>query len=134
MTIQYTKKEIEETLSKFPISQDNQGATQQLLEIFPEFKNSNFYGQTDCALPYLVFADFCRFLLDRIDKNQTQSLDPLLEKVGKFITDLYQSRSKDLKDLVRVGIFEELGDAPKAVILASFLPIEIATDFKSFFN
>jgi hypothetical protein len=133
MSDQYDEKEVEEILSKFPLSKDNENATKKLLESFPEFKNSEFYGQTG-QLPYLVFADFCRFVLHKIKITGTNNnLDILLKRVGEFIVELYFSNSEDLKDLVRAGMFEDLSNDPKSVILLDFLPSEVAMDFKSFF-
>jgi hypothetical protein len=116
------------------ISKDNEEAVHKLLEKFPEFKNSKFYGQTDETIPYLVFGDFCSYLKLLLKEGKIKVTDSIAQRIALFIVDLYQSSSKDLNDLVRVGIFEDLSNEPETEVLAEILPKDIAADFRSFFQ
>lgn len=134
MTKHYSDKEIDDLLSKFPISTDNKKATRLLLENFSEFKDSEFYGQTDESIPYLVFADFCQFLIRRIEETLDVNKDQILKRAGEFISNLYNSDSKDLKDLVIVGIFENLANDIRTECLINLLTKETGEVFKKFFS
>lgn len=116
------------------ISKNNEEAVKKLLELFPEFKNSEYYNQTDESIPYLVFGDFSNYLKSLVKENKIDNSNPLMQRIAGFITELYQSSGEDLKELVRVGIFEDLSNDPKTAVLANILPQEIATDFRSFFK
>lgn len=123
---------INEILYKFPPSKDNAKAVEQLLELFPEFKNSKFYGQTDDKIPHLVFADFDRFLREKIKEKQNSN--KLLKRAADFISSLYDSGKKDLKDLVLSGMFENLANDPLTKCLIPLLSTKAGQEFGKFFD
>lgn len=134
MDKQYNSKEIDDLLSKLPISQDNKIAINDLLEKFPEFKNSEFYGQTDKELPYLVFGDFDNFLLDKIKNTLDPRQDEVLKRAANFISNLYNSGKQDLQDLAVVGAFESLASEPEAKKIIELFSPEAGQAFKNFFT
>lgn len=130
----YNKKKLDKQIAKFSKHPELEQATFDLLEKIPEFKNSEFFGQTDDQIPYLVFGDFSNYIKSLAKKGKIEISDPLISRIANFIIDLYKSSSKDLKDLVLAGIFEDLASEPNTKVLAKFFPPDMAQDFHSFFS
>jgi hypothetical protein len=133
MSKQYNSKEVDDLLAKSPTSQDNKIATKNLLKKFPEFKNSEFYGQTDKELPYLVFGDFNNFLLDKIKNSPDPRKDKVLKRAVNFISNLYNSDKQDLRDLAIAGVFESLASEPEAKKIIELFSPEVGQAFKNLF-
>ncbi len=123
MDYKYNEKEINDLLLKNPIPKVNEDAVSRLVGSFSEFKSSKFYGQSDKKIPYLVFYDLSNFLLYKLAITPGVAKDSFLIKTSKFISDLYDSDDKDLKDLVLVGIFEIIGEDEKSRKLIPLLSI-----------
>jgi len=97
-------------MEEYMAPKELQDATKDLVESFPEFKKSEFYGATDSEITYLVFGDFDRFLLDYMMKNlDSISSDDLIKRFCSFVNKLYDSGNNNLRELVLVGMFEYLG-------------------------
>ncbi len=133
MSQQLNNEEVNNLLSQ-PSPEGNKKAMKELLKLFPEFADSKFYGETDKELPYLVFADFARFLKDIIEKRPQPESDEVIIKAANFMNNLYHSNNSDLKDLVLIGLFEELADEPKAVLLSKLLPSDTGYLYQSYFT
>jgi|GEM_PF-4391600 len=89
-----------------------------LLMKFPEFKNSEYFLESDDKKSaYTVFHDFTRFLIDRIDKS-SDGKDQVIKKAFELINEMLNSDDFERANLAGVGVLEYLVESPKAVSMA----------------
>ena len=94
-----------------------------LLGSVPEFaeerSSDSSYLSYDDDSPYLVFGDFARFLVNKIEQNQNSSeIEPLLSKSFRLLSEMATSPDDSIANLAQVGVFEVLTDSPEAVLAA----------------
>ena len=130
----YNQKEINDYLAKHPTPPELIKATNDLLDLFPEFKNSKFNLWNDNPIPFMVFSDFNRFLIDRLKDNSDITPDLLIKRAADFISKLYSSGNYYLKDLVLSGVFEDLVEDPNTKVLINLMSVEAGNTFKEFFK
>ena len=80
-----------------------------LLEHFPEFKETGDYkryDENDLKLPYIVWADFIRYLLQRLQKNGPA--DSVVQRLFAFLNEQFNDPASDPEviNLLAVEVFE----------------------------
>lgn len=126
------KSRSEECLHEYTVPEDSRKAVEDLFALFPEFRDSELNQWADDPLPYLVFADFCRFIKNHI--KQHPNPDPFMKKAADFISKLYDSENENLMDLALTGVFEELADDSSTRVLADLLSPTASQAFMCFFK
>lgn len=95
-----------------------------LLERVPSFtearsRDVTYISHDDDSLPYMVFADFARFLREVIIyKPNEQGTPQILAQSFLLLGEIATSPDPELADLAVVGVFETLADSPDCTAVA----------------
>jgi hypothetical protein len=81
-----------------------------LLEHFPEFKETDDYkryDKQDLGLPYIVWADFTRYVLERLENNGAE--DAVVQRLFNVVNEQFDNSGSDPQviNLLSVEVFEQ---------------------------
>jgi hypothetical protein len=96
----------------------------ELLRRIPSFaaerNTDNSYISQDDDSPYLVFADFSRFLL-KLLSSQTrggENVEETLARSFKLLDEMLTSPDPEVVNVAQVGVFEPFAEQPNALTIA----------------
>lgn len=95
----------------------------ELLRRIPSFaavRNSDdSYVSQDDDSPHLVFADFSRFLLERLSSQSTgEEVEETLARSFEFLDEMLTSSDPEVVNVAQVGVFEAFADEPAVLAIA----------------
>lgn len=100
-----------------------QNVVEELLRRVPEFaairhRDASYLSHKSSS-PYLVFGDFARFLLGRLnDRTPTDKDEFVLRRSFALLDEMLTSPDPQVANLAQVGVFEILADQPEALAAA----------------
>jgi hypothetical protein len=100
-----------------------QNVVEELLARVPSFaelrKEDDSYVSYRDDSPHLVFGDFARFLLERLNAPSKTGEDELILQRGfKLLDEMLTSSDPEVVNLAEVGVFEAFAEQPEALAIA----------------
>ncbi|OGW71047.1 MAG: hypothetical protein A3G49_00725 [Candidatus Sungbacteria bacterium RIFCSPLOWO2_12_FULL_41_11] len=90
-------------------------------ELFPEFKESEEFDETNMGIPYTFLADFGRFFMDRLRK--AGETDAVVKKTFTVMNEMFNDPATDPEviNLMQIELCEILASSKKGLALATKL-------------